>query len=57
MRRYQVGAYTKTDLKVHLIWIPKDRKRALTGPVAVSAGCVAPDRGRARERHYYGEGG
>ncbi|MGE0680661.1 MAG: IS200/IS605 family transposase [Candidatus Binatia bacterium] len=35
MRRYQVGAHTKTDLKVHLIGIPKYRKRALTGPVAV----------------------
>ena len=35
MRRYQVGAHTKTDLKVQLIWIPKYRKRALIGPVAV----------------------
>jgi len=35
MRRYQVGAHTKTDLKVHLIWIPKYRKRVLTGQVAV----------------------
>jgi len=37
MRRYQLGAHTKTDLKVHLIWIPKYRKRVLTGPVAVRA--------------------
>ena len=35
MRRYQLGAHTKTDLKVHLIWIPKYRKRVLLGPVAV----------------------
>ena len=35
MRRYTLGAHTKTDLKVHLIWIPKCRKRVLTGPVAV----------------------
>ena len=35
MRRYQLGAHTKTDLKVHLIWIPKYRKRVLTGQVAV----------------------
>ena len=35
MRRYKLGAHTKTDLKVHLIWIPKYRKRVLTGPVAV----------------------
>jgi len=35
MRRYRLGAHTKTDLKVHLIWIPKYRKKALTGEVAV----------------------
>jgi len=35
MRRYQLGAHTKTDLKVHLIWIPKYRKRVLLGAVAV----------------------
>ena len=35
MRRYRLGAHTKTDLKVHLIWIPKYRKRVLVGPVAV----------------------
>ena len=34
MRRYQLGAHTKTDLQVHLIWIPKYRKRVLTGHVA-----------------------
>jgi len=37
MRRYKLGAHTKTDLKVHLIWIPKYRKRVLTGQVAVRA--------------------
>ena len=37
MRRYRLGAHTKTDLKVHLIWIPKYRKRVLVGPVAVRA--------------------
>jgi putative transposase len=35
MRLYKLGAHTKTDLKVHLIWIPKYRKRVLTGPVAI----------------------
>ena len=35
MRRYRVGAHTKTDLKVHLVWIPKYRKRVLCGQVAV----------------------
>ena len=37
MRRYKLGAHTKTDLKVHIIWIPKYRKRVLTGEVAVRA--------------------
>jgi len=27
MRLYKLGAHTKTDLKVQLIWIPKYRKR------------------------------
>ena len=35
MRRYKLGAHTKTDLKVHLVWIPKYRKKVLTGDVAV----------------------
>ena len=35
MRRYRLGAHTKTDIKVHLIWIPKYRKRVLTGEVAI----------------------
>jgi len=35
MRRYVLGAHTKSDLKVHLVWIPKYRKRVLVGPVAV----------------------
>ena len=35
MRRYKLGAHTKTDLKVHLVWIPKYRKKALTGEVAI----------------------
>ena len=35
MRRYRLGAHTKTDLKVHLVWIPKYRKRVLRGEVAV----------------------
>jgi len=37
MRRYRLGAHTKTDLKVHLVWIPKYRKRVLRGEVAVRA--------------------
>ena len=37
MRRYQIGAQTKTDLKVHLVWVPKYRKKVLTGEVAIRA--------------------
>jgi putative transposase len=37
MRLYKLGAHTKTALKVHLIWIPKYRKRVLTGQMAVRA--------------------
>ena len=37
MRRYRTGAHTKTDLKAHVIWIPKYRKKVLTGPVAIRA--------------------
>jgi transposase IS200 family protein len=35
MRRYRTGAHAKYDLKVHVVWVPKYRKRVLTGPVAV----------------------
>ena len=35
MRHYTLGAHTKTDLKVHLVWVPKYRKRVLTGQVAI----------------------
>jgi putative transposase len=35
MRRYKTGAHTKTDLKVHVVWVPKYRKKVLLGPVAI----------------------
>ena len=35
MRLYKLGAHTKTDLKAHVIWIPKYRKKVLTGEVAI----------------------
>jgi len=35
MRCYWVGAHTKTDLKVHLVWGPKYRKKALSSVVAI----------------------
>jgi len=35
MRQYRVGAHTKSDLRVHLVWIPKYRKRILLGQVSV----------------------
>ncbi|SPD71820.1 hypothetical protein PITCH_A960003 [uncultured Desulfobacterium sp.] len=35
MRRYQLGAHTKTDLKVHQIWLHKYLKRGMAGAVAI----------------------
>jgi putative transposase len=35
VRHYRLGAHTKSDLKVHLVWIPKYRKQVLTGEVAI----------------------
>ena len=35
MKRYQLGAHTKHDLKVHLVWIPKYRKKVLIGDIAI----------------------
>ena len=35
IRRYRFGAHTKTDFKVHLVWIPKYRKKVLHGEVAI----------------------
>ncbi|MGH9677822.1 MAG: transposase [Candidatus Acidiferrum sp.] len=35
MRRYRLGSPAKHDLKVRQVWVPKYRKRVLTGPGAV----------------------
>ena len=35
MRHYRLGAHTKSDLKVRLVWIPKYRKAVLTGELAI----------------------
>ena len=35
MARYWSGAHTKYKLQVHLVWIPKYRKRVLRGKIAV----------------------
>jgi REP-associated tyrosine transposase len=35
VRKYRLGAHIKTDLKVHVVWLPKYRKPVLTGDVAV----------------------
>ena len=37
MRHYRLGSHTKSDLKVHIVWIPKYRKKFLAGDVAVRA--------------------
>ena len=35
MKNYHHGAHTKYDIKAHIIWVPKYRKRILIGEVAV----------------------
>ncbi|WP_416603272.1 IS200/IS605 family transposase [Wolbachia endosymbiont of Nasonia vitripennis] len=35
MRRYGYNAHSKYDMRVHLVWIPKYRKRVLIGQIAV----------------------
>jgi putative transposase len=35
VRHYRLGAHTKSDLKVHVVWVPKYRKAVLTGEVAL----------------------
>ncbi len=37
MQRYRLGSHTKSDLKVHIVWVPKYRKGVLVGDVAVRA--------------------
>lgn len=37
MRHYRFGAHTKSDLKAHIVWTPKYRKRILLGQVAIRA--------------------
>lgn len=34
MRQYRLGAHTKFDLKAHIVWIPKYRKKIIIGQVA-----------------------
>ena len=43
MRHYKFGAYSKTDLKIHLVWIPKYRKKVLLGDIAVSSGNITDE--------------
>ena len=53
MRRYRLGAHTKTDLKVHLIWIPKE---GIDGPSSYPySRCFETDRNGARDRDYHWE--
>jgi len=37
MRRYRLGAHTKTDMKAHVVWCPKYRRRVLIGEIAKRA--------------------
>jgi hypothetical protein len=55
MRHYRLEAQTKRDLKVHLAWIPRDRKPGLTGDVAVRVrDVVRRDRRFASRRWFNG---
>mgnify|MGYP001602308254 CR=1 FL=1 len=35
MKQYRIGAHTKYDLQAHVVWVPKYRKKVLTGQVAL----------------------
>lgn len=35
MRNYRLGAHSKFDMKVHIVWIPKYRKKVMVGEVAL----------------------
>jgi len=35
VKKYRIGAHTRYDLKVHLVWVPKYRKKILVGEVAI----------------------
>ena len=35
MRHYRLGSHTKSDMKAHIVWVPKYRKKVLTGQVAI----------------------
>lgn len=37
MKHYRLGSHTKSDLKAHLVWTPKYRKRILLEQVAIRA--------------------
>ena len=35
MKGYRLGAHTKFELQAHIVWVPKYRKKVLTGQVAI----------------------
>ena len=49
VKRYHLGAHSKHDRKVHLIWIPKYRKHVLTGEVALCVRDLIRQIGMAHE--------
>jgi len=51
VRQYRLGSHTKHDLKVHLIWIPKYRKKVLTGEVAIRVRDILRQVAMERELH------
>lgn len=51
VRAYRVGAHSKYDLKVHLVWVPKYRKEVLVGEVAIRVRDVTREIASEHEIH------
>src|SRR5580692_6490587 len=51
MKSYRRGSHTVHDLKVHLIWIPKYRKKVLAGEVAIRVRDLLRQVAMERELH------
>ena len=49
MRRYQLGAHTKSDLNIHLVWIPKYRRKTIYEQLRQYLGSTFRDLATQRE--------
>jgi putative transposase len=48
-KTFTMSAHAKTDLKVHLTWIPKYRKKVLTGEIAIRVREIIREVARAQK--------